>query len=160
MKCVIFDMDGTLINSEKCYYQVWEKLIGQAGYSLNTTFYKTILGCPTTEIEELFLAYFGADFPFKELFTAFMKTRKEYIDQVHFELTPGILRFFDLCEAQRVTCGVATSSHKDEATQLLKSIGVWNRLHFSAFGDDIKMASRILKFLIRQSNVRAFPNKT
>ncbi|MGM0168850.1 hypothetical protein IGI39_004605 [Enterococcus sp. AZ135] len=157
MKCVIFDMDGTLINSEECYYQVWQRLIEEAGYPLNKAFYKTILGCPTTEIKELFLAHYGAAFPFQSLFSSFMHVRNHYIQQAKFDLSPGITQFFDLCQKQNITCGVATSSHKEEAITLLKSMGIWKQLRFSVFGDEIvngKPNPEIFEKAVRKSGFK------
>lgn len=137
MECAIFDMDGTLINSESAYYRVWEELIENEGYLLTKDFYKTILGCPTNQIRQQFLDHFGSNFPFETLFARFMKKRNEMIQKGDFQLTRGISEFLGYCQKKSIVCGVATSSHKEEATTLLKKMEIFDFFTFFAFGDEV-----------------------
>ena len=38
MRCILFDMDGTLINSEAKYYAIWDQLLADNGYHLTVDF--------------------------------------------------------------------------------------------------------------------------
>ncbi|MGG5318310.1 HAD family hydrolase [Enterococcus sp. AZ072] len=154
MKCVIFDMDGTLINSESIYYSVWSELVEQENYALSKKFYKNILGCPTDQIQELFLNYFGSAFPFEKLFASFMEKRNELIQTGSFDLTAGVREFLDHCHSSNITCGVATSSHKEEALCLLEKMGIYNDFSFFSFGDEVtqgKPSPEIFELAVHRS---------
>ncbi|MGM0215752.1 HAD family hydrolase [Enterococcus sp. AZ109] len=137
MKCAIFDMDGTLINSEKKYFACWQSLMQCQGYALTTDFYRNVLGSPINAIKPLFLEEYGSDFPFDYLFEQIAHRRKCYITNAHFELNQGALTFLQACEQEKITCGLATSSPYTEARPVLEALGVWAYFSFTAFGNEV-----------------------
>ncbi|MGY3750284.1 HAD family hydrolase [Vagococcus acidifermentans] len=137
MKTIIFDMDGTLINSEKKYYHIWENLLAEKKYSITLDFYKRILGKPTNQIKREFLHYFGDSFPFDLLFKKFMIKRSELISDADFELNEGVLKFVSWCSYNNVICGVATSSLRNETHHILNKLDILDIFSFSLCGDDV-----------------------
>lgn len=138
MKCIIFDMDGTLIDSETKYYLIWKKLLDDAGFALSKDFYKTILGCPTAQIKPLFTNHYGPSFPFDNFFDQFMKIRETYVLEGAFQLTNGTAEFLEKCVDHQITCGVATSSIEKEAIMILKKMNILHYFSFTVFGNEIE----------------------
>lgn len=138
MKCAIFDMDGTLINSEKKYFECWQSFLESCGYEITVDFYQRVLGSPTHELKPLFLAEYGNAFPFDQLFQRVMLHRQDYVNSVQFALTPGALAFLQACRATGIVCGLATSSPRAEAQRILERLKVWDFFAFTAFGNEVK----------------------
>lgn len=40
MNVALFDLDGTLIDSERYYFSIWQELMAREGYSLKQDFYQ------------------------------------------------------------------------------------------------------------------------
>lgn len=59
MKAALFDMDGTLIDSERYYFSIWQELMAQEGYHLEKDFYQHVVGSPTSILKEKFQNHFG-----------------------------------------------------------------------------------------------------
>ncbi|MBO1304558.1 HAD family phosphatase [Enterococcus sp. 669A] len=137
MKCGIFDMDGTLINSEKKYFACWQSFMQCEGYALTTDFYRGVLGTPIDAIKPLFLAEYGSDFPFDTLLEQILRRRECFVANARFELNPGALTFLKACQTAGITCGLATSSPAAEAKSILEALEVWDYFTFTAFGDEV-----------------------
>ncbi len=44
IKAVIFDMDGTVVDSTECDFHAWQKVFGESGINLSFETYKSFLG--------------------------------------------------------------------------------------------------------------------
>ncbi len=137
MKCAIFDMDGTLINSEKKYFACWQNLMQHEGYDLTTDFYRTVLGSPINEIKPLFLKEYGSAFPFDALLEQVLQVRENYVNNARFELNCGTAEFLQACRQAEITCGLATSSSQAEAQLILEALDIWDYFDFTAFGSEV-----------------------
>lgn len=137
LKCIIFDMDGTLIDSERAYYSIWEILLQREGFLLTPSFYQNVIGAPTNQIKPLFLEAFGPRLPFDQLFQAFMLARANYIEQANFGLQPGVISFLNLFQQANILCALATSSTKKEALPLLDKLGLKDYFSHFVFGDEV-----------------------
>lgn len=138
MKCVIFDMDGTLINSEKKYFACWQSLMQGEGYTLTGDFYRSVLGSPINEIKPLFHEEYGNDFPFDLLLQQVLKQREYYVNNAHFDLNLGVKVFLQACRESGIACGLATSSPRAEAQLVLEQLDIWDYFTFTAFGNEVK----------------------
>ena len=85
VKCVIFDMDGVIIDSEeihkKAYYETFESI----GVNVSDDLYKTLTGSSTINAFEKLVAYFNLDENPEELVLA---KRKRYVN--FFENDPNL----------------------------------------------------------------------
>ncbi|SEB39170.1 haloacid dehalogenase superfamily, subfamily IA, variant 3 with third motif having DD or ED [Tenacibaculum sp. MAR_2009_124] len=80
IKCVIFDMDGVIIDSEyihkKAYYETFTSL----GLEVSEELYKTITGSSTLNVFQKLVTHFNLNLDPNELV---LKKRKYYIDYFH-----------------------------------------------------------------------------
>lgn len=139
MNTIIFDMDGTLIKSEEKYFYIWQELVNNKGFPLDVAFYQTLLGRPTTTIKQHFIAHYGAEFPFDELFTEFLRRREIATATGDFEIMDGAEEFLQSCLQKNITCCLATSSHQAEATTILKKLNLFDYFSYTSFGDQVKV---------------------
>lgn len=93
MKAALFDMDGTLIDSERYYFSIWQELMAQEGYHLEKDFYQHVVGSPTSILKEKFQNHFGELPMFDRLFEEFMDRRKQAQRKAIFPITDGCQKY-------------------------------------------------------------------
>jgi len=79
-QCVIFDMDGVIIDSEflhkKAYYETFESL----GLDVSEELYKTVTGSSTINVFQKIIAHFDLDHDANDLV---LEKRRRYVDYFH-----------------------------------------------------------------------------
>src|ERR1700759_655349 len=62
---VIFDLDGTILDSERPIRDAVVEGVASLGFEMPDAFYATLIGVPGPECDRLVRDYFGASFPFE-----------------------------------------------------------------------------------------------
>ena len=62
IKCVIFDMDGVLINTEPVHFRIWEQICAEHGFTLAYDCYKKCIGSTTRYLHDLIQEWYGVSF--------------------------------------------------------------------------------------------------
>lgn len=65
MKAVIFDMDGVIFDSERAVYNEWKEIADKYGFQNLDTVYQKCIGVNAAKAKELFLEFYGPDFPYE-----------------------------------------------------------------------------------------------
>lgn len=137
MKIALFDLDGTLIDSERYYFSIWQELMAQEGYCLEKNFYQSVVGSPTSILKEKFQNHFGEIPMFDQLFEEFMIRRKRAQENTVFPITNGCHEYLKYLEKQKITCGIVTSSYKKEAEKILETLKLDSFFSFGVYGDQV-----------------------
>lgn len=88
LKTVIFDVDGTLLDSEKIYMGTWVTVGAEYGYSIPQDALLQTRAVNEAVAEKTFKKYCGEDFPYWEI----LKARKAPIEELFMSTSPEILR--------------------------------------------------------------------
>lgn len=137
MKIALFDLDGTLIDSERYYFSIWQELMAQAGYCLEKDFYQSVVGSPTSILKEKFQQHFGELPMFDRLFEKFMNRRKQAQKNAVFPITEGCHEYLDYLAKANITCGLVTSSYQKEAEGILENLELASYFSFGVYGDQV-----------------------
>ena len=87
IQAVLFDMDGTIFDTEAIYRRCWIRAAKDVGFNEDMElFFERICGLIMTDMRALVLRVYGEDTPFDEL----RERRRSYIEE---ELAKGILPF-------------------------------------------------------------------
>jgi beta-phosphoglucomutase-like phosphatase (HAD superfamily) len=64
---IIFDMDGLMFDTERIAFISWKKAALNHGYEVNEDIFKQTIGANLERTKEIYLTYFGNEFPIEEV---------------------------------------------------------------------------------------------
>lgn len=118
-KAALFDLDGTLIDTEDQYTEFWER-IGSI-YCPNSDVAEKIKG---TTLKQT-LALFFPDAKIQEKVVAELNAWEA---QMRYEFYPDALKFIQNLKSHNVTCAIVTSSNKLKMANVEKQIPDFNKI--------------------------------
>ena len=123
---VIFDMDGLLLDSERCLMQAWLAASRDAGVPLAAQDFMYTVGRNAAESREKLIDLLGGEARYvavHERVCARLGPENERV----FPLKPGALELLAALAAKRVPCALASSTYSAEIRRRLAAVDV---LHF------------------------------
>ena len=136
IESVIFDLDGTLVDSMWLWHEIDVEFLGQRGLELPETYQKDIEGMSFTETaiytKELFHLSESVE-ELKEIWNRM--AMKKYANEVPFK--PGAEKFLQYCKSRNIPVGIATSNSRE----LVEAVG--KSLHFEEYIQEIVTACEV-----------------
>ena len=123
-KAIIFDMDGTLIDSEKIFEAIAIEVFAELKIKLTKKTYSYWKGLPTKQIEYAILKEFGADFPLANFKSKFAERWDSHIRNFGINVIPGIKGLLKMLSVHNRKVSVATSTPLEAAVNSLKIAGI------------------------------------
>ena len=118
LKAIIFDLDGTLANTDPLHYQIWEEILKKYGMDIDLPFYKKHISGGTNEaiLNELLPQLSDAEVT--EL-AGYKETR---FREIALDLKPlkGLLEFLEAIEERQLKKGVVTNAPPENVEFMLK----------------------------------------
>jgi HAD superfamily hydrolase (TIGR01509 family) len=138
VKAVLFDMDGTLLDSERVACSAWQRAAAEFGYSLSTQLYSKVLGCKPEVTREIFAAELGPEFPFSEARQRRLRYSAEEFAQNGVALKAGVLELLAALQATKLPLAVSTSTERSRASDHLKHAGIFEYFTALVCGDEVR----------------------
>lgn len=135
-RAVVFDMDGTLVDTEPLYRDAFRQAGAALGVQVSDPFHDRLVGLSSRERVPLLLAEFGADFPVVAFFAAY-KDRKAAGLRAEIPLRPYAQALLHALHAQGVACAVATSATRRTAESVLGRAGLLPHVRAVVTRDDV-----------------------
>ena len=120
----IFDLDGTLIDTEKLYRKYWPMALSDYGYFLSDERALMLRSLGRPFAPRQFKDWYGEDFDYDLV----RKRRKEYvegfIEKNGVELRPGVKELLTFLKENKITVAIATATDLQRTKKYLAMTGI------------------------------------
>ncbi len=124
IRTIIFDMDGTLIDTEKYYRVFWKQAAAEYGYAMTDEQALALRSLGRPFAPRLLAEWFGEKFDYE----AVRKRRKELMDiclrQEGIGLKAGALVLLSYCRENHIRTAIATAGELERANRSLEQAGL------------------------------------
>ena len=135
---VIFDMDGTLFDTERLYTIAWKQVGEEMGYSITTELLNQCRGKTAAIIRGIFEDTFGREFRYEEA-----RQRKDeiFMEMLARDGVPkkkGLMDLLSYLEEKKIPAAVATSTRQSRGEKVLQMSGIAEYFAAFIYGDTQK----------------------
>ena len=137
VSAVLLDMDGTLLDTEKVYFDSLVAALNAYGYTDDAvTLCQAMVGLPGPDCEAMLHARYGASFPLADVSRAFITSRDEILG-AGLPLKSGAVELLDALQAAECPMAIVTSSSLRTADTHLQLAGIRHRFETILTRDDV-----------------------
>lgn len=124
IKAVIFDLDGTLLDTEKLLFRYWREAAAQFGFDMSPEQALTLRSLTHRLVQPLFTEWFGEGCDYRLLRERRMKLMQEHIDKYGIEKKKGASELLDYLGKNGYMRAIATATDTERAGKLLRLAGL------------------------------------
>lgn len=138
IKALIFDMDGTMVNTEKMWGDISHKLAAHYGITFDEKVRVQMMGKKDWDSLSAFRDYFHLDISVDEL----VRVRRQMIlaDAGTVQVNAGLYELLDLADRLSIKKAIATSAFREFADKILSSFDLSKRFDSVVTGDDVELS--------------------
>jgi HAD superfamily hydrolase (TIGR01509 family) len=134
---VLLDMDGTLLDTEKVYFDSLIAALQSCGYTDDVVpLCHAMVGLPGADCERMLLDRYGDDFPLAAITRAFVANRDEFLG-AGLPLKNGTIELLDALQTVECPFAIVTSSSRRTADEHLTLAGIRARFQTILTRDDV-----------------------
>jgi HAD superfamily hydrolase (TIGR01509 family) len=137
VNAVLLDMDGTLLDTEKVYFDSLVAALTSCGYTDDVTALShSMIGLPGPQCELMLIERYGGDFPIAKINAAFA-THCHATFRSGLPLKPGAIELLDALADAACPFAIVTSSSRRTADEHLTQAGIRARFDTILTRDDV-----------------------
>ena len=123
-KAVIFDMDGVIFDSERAVYNGWKELSEKYGFENLDIPYMKCIGVNAASSRQIFLDYYGEDFPYDKYKDEQSKNYHEKYDGGKLPLKKGVRELLQNLKINNYKVAIASSTRTALVVRQIEEAGL------------------------------------
>ena len=124
VRAVLFDLDGTILDTEKHYRAVWPQALAAYGYVMTDEQVLMLRSLGRPYAPELFRKWYGDGFDYWGVRDYRKRLFEERLAQYGLELKPGVREILDFLKERGVVTAIATATDLERTTRYLAQVGL------------------------------------
>ena len=133
---VVFDLDGTLLDTEPAYRSAFYAALAECGHTMPAAVYDQLVGLPSTTRRQMLPRIIGHRFDVEPFFQAYYRHRS-LLSSGGVTIKPGAVSLLDRLAGAGIPCAVATSASAATAGAQLARSGLACRFAAVVSRDDV-----------------------
>ena len=135
IKAVIFDVDGTLLDTERIYMKAWKEAAAEAGYVMPDVVLQKTRAVNTKDAARIFEEEIGNGFSYQAVRPIRVRIAEEIIKRESPILKPGVLELLAFLEGKGIRLSVASSTNQQGTREHLAESRILDRFEVVVGGD-------------------------
>lgn len=135
IKAVIFDVDGTLLDTERIYMKAWKEAAAEAGFVMPDSVLQKTRAVNTKDAARIFEEEIGNGFSYQAVRPIRVRIAEEIIRRESPILKPGVLELLAVLEEKGIRLAVASSTNQQGTREHLAESRILDRFEVVVGGD-------------------------
>ena len=135
IKAVIFDVDGTLLDTERIYMKAWKEAAAEAGYVMPDSVLQKTRAVNAKDAARIFEEEIGNGFSYQAVRPIRVRIAEEIIKRESPILKPGVLELLAFLEGKGIRLSVASSTNQQGTREHLAESRILDRFEVVVGGD-------------------------
>ena len=135
IKAVIFDVDGTLLDTERIYMKAWKEAAAEAGFVMPDSVLQKTRAVNTKDAARIFEEEIGNGFSYQAVRPIRVRIAEEIIRRESPILKPGVLELLAFLEEKGIRLAVASSTNQQGTREHLAESQILDRFEVVVGGD-------------------------
>ena len=124
MSTILFDMDGTLFDTEKMYHAAWKETINHFGYEISKERLLKLRSFGRPFCIEQFKEWYGQDFDYPEVLKYRRALVNDMLDEQGIPLKPDVCETLEELRKRGHSLSVVTATYYERAAKNLEETGL------------------------------------